>query len=593
MAPRPPAPLHYARCFPRVRGDGPACGASGRARALVSPAYAGMAPSPGRSSGKSKCFPRVRGDGPLPASTRLAAKSFPPRTRGWPRSLRFAPCICTVSPAYAGMAPAHADHHHPDAPFPPRTRGWPVWSAFRKRFMVVSPAYAGMAPSGPGRTAIRACFPRVRGDGPRTARRRQNVAQFPPRTRGWPLSMRGHTGFRDVSPAYAGMAPRRQGAPDARGSFPRVRGDGPLEDRRREGPQGFPPRTRGWPFYGPPSAASLSVSPAYAGMAPAMRIAMLATLCFPRVRGDGPACGWVSRNAATFPPRTRGWPPRLAGAGAVARVSPAYAGMAPGRNTPSRSVVCFPRVRGDGPTPRLESTGSRPFPPRTRGWPPPHCVRVVSCDVSPAYAGMAPQRHRSRCSSRRFPRVRGDGPCSAAVWLSMSMFPPRTRGWPRRSPASWPISSVSPAYAGMAPSRPLRIPWATCFPRVRGDGPVLSGHARRCIPFPPRTRGWPQSAVRLRASSEVSPAYAGMAPPIMARPIAEPCFPRVRGDGPHRPFHRPAAGAFPPRTRGWPLVFVRRVDEQPVSPAYAGMAPQIHHSHLRPRRFPRVRGDGP
>ncbi len=155
----------------------------------------------------------------------------------------------------------------------------------------------------------------------------------------------------------------------------------------------------------------------------------------------------------------------------------------------------------------------------------------------------------------------------------------------------WP--RVSPAYAGMAPPVISSCASTRSFPRVRGDGPLPSTCRCHACAFPPRTRGWPRCSPLDRPRDLVSPAYAGMAPLSKRSASATTSFPRVRGDGP-----RPASlgwvpPQFPPRTRGWPLRAREVLAALDVSPAYAGMAPMQQRVPEWVERFPRVRGDGP
>ena len=146
-----------------------------------------------------------------------------------------------------------------------------------------------------------------------------------------------------------------------------------------------------------------------------------------------------------------------------------------------------------------------------------------------------------------------------------------------------------------------------CFPRTRGDGPLLEEcrRADKYIWFPPHTRGWTVGDA------------------VILDPFPEPGFPRTRGDGPvhvspraqtARPCVSPAhAGMdrmalrpirhcfsfvrFPPHTRGWTpchRIFPARTITM-VSPAHAGMdpVPSDFPSSNDYDGFPRTRGDGP
>ena len=152
----------------------------------------------------------------------------------------------------------------------------------------------------------------------------------------------------------------------------------------------------------------------------------------------------------------------------------------------------FPRVRGDGPCSR---------------WKP----RVYSLHVSPACAGMDPSL------------------CLCAT-EDVILFPPRARGWTPADIGRWQSRrrGVSPACAGMDP--------AVAAPHILAS-----------------------------PSNKVSPACAGMDPSSGATRMAitRLCFPRVRGDGPER--SRPDGKTV-----------------EVVSPACAGMDPVLCQNSAQP-----------
>ena len=93
-----------------------------------------------------------------------------------------------------------------------------------------------------------------------------------------------------------------------------------------------------------------------------------------------------------FPPHTRGctlWPPsRLA----PTRVSPAHAGMYPTGTCMCGRRIGFPRTRGDVPWRVNHLYSDSRFPPHTRGCTSLVHVRIPVLPVSPAHAGMYPGR---------------------------------------------------------------------------------------------------------------------------------------------------------------------------------------------------------
>ena len=73
-------------------------------------------------------------------------------------------------------------------------------------------------------------------------------------------------------------------------------------------------------------------------------------------------------------------------------------------------IGCFPRTRGDGPFPGDRRSTSAPFPPHARGWTLRARLPLRGAAVSPARAGMDPTKTVPGAASRGFPRTRGDGP---------------------------------------------------------------------------------------------------------------------------------------------------------------------------------------
>src|SRR5690606_34008137 len=69
----------------------------------------------------------------------------------------------------------------------------------------------------------------------------------------------------------------------------------------------------------------------------------------PRTRGDGPLFAWGAYDSSPSRPHARGW--TLAGEGVpvVVHLSPARAGMDPNRLSRYDPMVPLPRTRGDGP----------------------------------------------------------------------------------------------------------------------------------------------------------------------------------------------------------------------------------------------------
>ncbi len=174
------------------------------------------------------------------------------------------------------------------------------------------------------------------------------------------------------------------------------------------------------------------------------------------------------------------------------------------------AAIGFPRRRGDGPASRMSGCTVPRFPPQARGWTLFFESREKAVSVSPAGAGMDPSARRQQASKTSFPRRRGDGPQVASRFGVSKRFPPQARGWTFGEPPRRVRQLVSPAGAGMDP--PIDIPGTArrSFPRRRGDGPPLMLKPPRSKRFPPQARGWTLSPRPWPASPFVSPAGAGM-----------------------------------------------------------------------------------
>ena len=190
------------------------------------------------------------------------------------------------------------------------------------------------------------------------------------------------------------------------------------------------------------------VSPAHAGMYP------------------GRSTGSAGRAVFPFPPHTRGCTDEFTKptSGALEEVSPAHAGMYPSALAPFmvRGLVEFPpHTRGCTlRTAGLQHEQGSSFPPHTRG-----CT--VFEDTRHGYAPPG-----------SFPRTRGDVPYTMILPANglPGAFPPHTRG-------------CTPGI-GYGPEP---LPSASCFPRTRGDVPSASWNCSTVNSGPPSAASRPRS----------------------------------------------------------------------------------------------------
>ena len=350
----------------------------------------------------------------------------------------------------------------------------------------------------------------MRGDGPFIVSPFGVAPLFPPHARGWTRPRSSLRTRRAVSPACAGMDRLSASSPSRSARFPRMRGDGPSCQPPGPPLRPFPPHARGWTVGMVIVDECHIVSPACAGMDRSQLRSRLGSRGFPRMRGDGPFYGLLASNTAVFPPHARGWTAHSGQTRSYSSVSPACAGMDPGSPTCDSANRCFPRMRGDGPLPPCATNPTSMFPPHARGWTRRPGRVGAYPGVSPACAGMDPFTMSYRVLLEGFPRMRGDGPSSAALMTVAAKFPPHARGWTQPGLLRLLDGVVSPACAGMDRSTG---PYATAtgsFPRMRGDGP--SGCITRPTRpwFPPHARGWTRAGRHRVGHDSVSPACAGM-----------------------------------------------------------------------------------
>ena len=249
-----------------------------------------------------------------------------------------------------------------------------------------------MVPSCTPTKSTSASFPRASGDGPSNHKKEEQVKKFPPRERGWSRLQHRHEIPRPVSPARAGMVPKPCPTKPSTPSFPRASGDGPDIKPVKFGTATFPPRERGWSLPGLLPHRMRVVSPARAGMVLEHRFVLFRLAGFPRASGDGPRSTTSSRWMGRFPPRERGWSRARAAAEPAGRVSPARAGMVLKMSVLNPASSSFPRASGDGPHRRRQPCLSGKFPPRERGWSHGFSQCITTLFVSPARAGMVPSK---------------------------------------------------------------------------------------------------------------------------------------------------------------------------------------------------------
>ena len=302
-------------------------------RDQVSPARAGMDRYERLTSRgyAYRGFPRTRGDGPTKSSGSEISPAFPPHARGWTGDAGGRLVTSRGFPRTRGDGPSQKESRRIHSAFPPHARGWTLGPRILPTCEPVSPARAGMDPASCFGRRSQLGFPRTRGDGPAHAVMLGDQIRFPPHARGWTRHTRGVTVSLRVSPARAGMDPVIVSPTTAGYRFPRTRGDGPTSSPMPTSSCRFPPHARGWTLDPLTNIGSGKVSPARAGMDRLPTHAPPIPSRFPRTRGDGPGPLGRLVGGHGFPPHARGWTPGTVDPEPTTAVSPARAGMDPGR----------------------------------------------------------------------------------------------------------------------------------------------------------------------------------------------------------------------------------------------------------------------
>ena len=164
--------------------------------------------------------------------------------------------------------------------------------------------------------------------------------------------------------------------------------------------------------------------------------------------------------------------------------------MVPSIGSSCRTVLNFPRIRGDGPCCRGGSLTDIRFSPYSRGWSPNLRTWSASASIFPVFAGMVLMRNCMPCSLSHFPRIRGDGPPDSAVPAPITAFSPYSRGWSLPAHMHLIPGAIFPVFAGMVLLRDSSCSATSYFPRIRGDGPMPLGLNQLPCVFSPYSRGW-------------------------------------------------------------------------------------------------------
>ena len=152
----------------------------------------------------------------------------------------------------------------------------------------------------------KARFPRIRGDVPAGKTIISGLWKFSPHTRGCSALQQARGFMREVFPAHAGMFLSRISVILRPSCFPRVCGDVPHQPRSGGKRCRVSPHTRGCSAHCPVGVLAGTVFPAYAGMFLRRAASSGCASSFPRIRGEVPLQAVMSAHLTSFSPHTRG-----------------------------------------------------------------------------------------------------------------------------------------------------------------------------------------------------------------------------------------------------------------------------------------------
>ena len=133
-------------------------------------------------------------------------------------------------------------------------------------------------------------------------------------------------------------------------------------------PTAFSPYSRGWSPHQTGSMHGLGILPVFAGMVRNWPKSLTISPNSPRIRGDGPIPNRRPIAEERFSPYSRGWSALFYGGDAPHQILPVFAGMVRGASAPPPTDINSPRIRGDGPNPGKLIERGMLFSPYSRGW---------------------------------------------------------------------------------------------------------------------------------------------------------------------------------------------------------------------------------
>ncbi len=213
--------------------------------------------------------------------------------------------------------------------------------------------------------------------------------------------------------------------------------------------------------------------------------------------------------ATGSPPLTRGKVRALDAVGALAGITPAYAGKSNAYQRKAKRKKDHPRLRGE----KREHSAYRPAypgsPPLTRGKVSDIAYNERRERITPAYAGKSIAPADSEVALKDHPRLRGEKQSLGWCKCKMQGSPPLTRGKELYSSPFIYVERITPAYAGKSPARSVLRYAGQDHPRLRGEKSRTTKIDTVEDGSPPLTRGKGAGRPPRRSWTRITPAYAG------------------------------------------------------------------------------------
>ena len=232
---------------------------------------------------------------------------------------------------------------------------------------------------------------------------------------------------------------------------------------------GSPPHGRGKGLQVGQQVIDVGITPAWAGKSrPACKCESFSQ-DHPRVGGEKQAHPPATGRPLGSPPHGRGKGGCCSGVHWRHGITPAWAGKRQFYSPLPCLRRDHPRVGGEKPDSNVVQPLGRGSPPRRRGKVGAALRKERLSRITPAWAGKSPKRDTAVAVNGDHPRVGGEKPDSNVVQPLGRGSPPRRRGKVGAALRKERLSRITPAWAGKSPKRDTAVAVNGDHPRVGGE----------------------------------------------------------------------------------------------------------------------------